>query len=59
MATADETSGAVARVYADIALAGYEDSLLRAGLLQQAVTDLIETPSDATLTAAREAWNQR
>ncbi|MCY3762199.1 MAG: peptidase [Gemmatimonadetes bacterium] len=58
MATADETSGAVARVYADIALAGYEDSLLRAGLLQQAVTDLIETPSDATLTAAREAWKQ-
>lgn len=58
MATADETSGAVARVYADIALAGYEDSLLRAGLLQQAVTDLIETPSDAALTAAREAWKQ-
>lgn len=58
MATADDTSGAVARVYSDIALAGYEDSLLRAGLLQQAVTDLIETPSDATLTAAREAWKQ-
>ena len=58
MATADETSGAVARVYADIALAGYEDSLLRAGLLQQAVTDLMETPSDATLTAAREAWKR-
>lgn len=58
MATANQTSGAVARVYADIALAGYEDSLLRAGLLRQAVTDLIETPSDATLTAAREAWKQ-
>lgn len=57
-ATAGETSGAVARVYADIALAGYEDALLRAGLLQQAVTDLIDTPSDATLTAAREAWKR-
>lgn len=58
MATAGETSGAVARVYADIALAGYEDSLSRAVLLRQAVTDLIETPSDATLAAAREAWRQ-
>jgi len=58
IATADETSGDVARVYADIALAGYEDSLSRAGLLQQAVTDLIETPSRATLAAAREAWKQ-
>lgn len=58
MATAGETSVAVARVYADIALAGYEDSLSRAVLLRQAVTDLIETPSDATLAAAREAWRQ-
>ncbi|MDE0710912.1 MAG: peptidase [Rhodospirillales bacterium] len=58
MVTADQTSGAVARVYADIAIAGYEDSLLRAGLLQQAVTDLIEAPSSATLAAAREAWKQ-
>lgn len=58
MATAGETSGAVARAYADIALAGYEDSLSRAVLLRQAVTDLIETPSDATLAAAREAWRQ-
>ena len=58
MATAGETSGAVARVYSDIALAGYEDSLSRAVLLRQAVTDLIETPSDATLAAAREAWRQ-
>ena len=58
MATAGETSGAVARVYADIALAGYEDSLSRAVLLRQAVTDLIETPSDATLATAREAWRQ-
>ena len=58
MATAGETSGAVARAYADIALAGYEDSLSRAELLQQAVTDLIETPADAALAAAREAWKQ-
>ena len=58
MGTADETSEDVARVYADIALAGYEDSLLQAELLQQAVTDLIETPSRATLAAAREAWKR-
>ncbi len=58
MATADEASGDVALVYADIALAGYEDSLLQAGLLQEAVTDLIETPSRATLAAAKEAWTR-
>ncbi|MYE18872.1 MAG: peptidase [Rhodospirillales bacterium] len=58
MATADEASGDVALVYADIALAGYEDSLLQAGLLQEAVTDLIETPSRATLAAAKEAWKR-
>lgn len=58
MATADEASRDVALVYADIALAGYEDSLLQAGLLQEAVTDLIESPSRATLAAAREAWKR-
>ncbi len=46
----------IACVYADIALAGYEDSLAQAELLQQAVTELIEAPSGANLTAAREAW---
>ena len=42
--------------YADIALAGYEDSLLTAQALDQAIDALIADPSEATLTAAREAW---
>lgn len=46
----------IAVVYADIALAGYEDSLAQAEALQQAVAELIEAPSEAALSAAREAW---
>jgi putative iron-regulated protein len=42
--------------YADLALAGYQDSLTTAKGLQQAVAALIATPSDATLQAARAAW---
>jgi putative iron-regulated protein len=45
-------------VYADVALAGYEDSLLRARVLRQAVADLIAAPSAATLAAARAAWKE-
>ncbi len=46
----------VTQHYADLALAGYEDSLTTATALQQAVAALIATPSDATLQAARDAW---
>jgi putative iron-regulated protein len=46
----------VVKTYADIALAGYEDSLTTAKELQQAVAALIATPSDDTLQAARTAW---
>jgi len=42
--------------YANIALAGYEDSLTTARTLDAAVDALIATPSEATLKAAREAW---
>ncbi|MET3924368.1 imelysin family protein [Devosia sp. 2618] len=42
--------------YADIALAGYEDALTTAKALDAAIDALIATPSEATLTAAREAW---
>ncbi|GAA4216576.1 putative iron-regulated protein [Sagittula marina] len=42
--------------YADIAHAGYEDSLTTAQTLQTAVAALLESPSDETLSAAREAW---
>lgn len=50
------TPEGVVKTYADIALAGYEDSLTTAQALQQAVSALIATPSDATLQAARDAW---
>jgi len=42
--------------YADIALAGYQDSLTTAQALQAAVAALIAAPSDDTLLAARTAW---
>ena len=47
---------AVLKTYADIALAGYEDSLTTAKALDAAVKALVASPSDATLKAAREAW---
>ena len=42
--------------YADIALAGYSDSLLTAQALDAAIDALIEKPTEATLLAARAAW---
>ncbi|GLS85890.1 peptidase [Cypionkella aquatica] len=47
---------AVAKTYADIAAAGYEDSLIKAKELQAAVDALISSPSDDSLKAARAAW---
>lgn len=42
--------------YADIAHAGYEDSLITARGLDAAVDALIAAPSEASLAAARAAW---
>ncbi|MDB5527629.1 MAG: peptidase [Devosia sp.] len=42
--------------YANIAEAGYGDALSTAKALEAAVDALIATPSEATLTAARDAW---
>ena len=42
--------------YSDIAAAIYEDSLISARALNEAVGALIQTPSAETLQAAREAW---
>lgn len=42
--------------YADLAQAGYEDALITAQTLDKAIDALIAQPSEATLTAAREAW---
>jgi len=47
---------AVLTHYADIALAGYQDSLTAAQTLDAAIAALIAAPSDATLEAARTAW---
>ena len=53
---AEPTTEAILKTYADIALAGYEDALTTAKALDAATDALIANPSDATLTAAREAW---
>jgi putative iron-regulated protein len=47
---------AVIKTYADIAQAGYEDSLNTAKALDEAVKTLIAEPNDTTLEAARTAW---
>lgn len=47
---------AVAKTYADIAAAGYGDSLITAKALQVAVDALIAAPSEDALKAARAAW---
>ncbi|GGH50012.1 peptidase [Frigidibacter albus] len=47
---------AVLETYADIAAAGYEDSLITAKALQEAVAALIAAPSEDTLANARTAW---
>ena len=46
----------VVSTYADIAAAGYADSLSTAKALQAAVDALIAAPSEETLKAARDAW---
>ncbi|MEO4001477.1 imelysin family protein [Mesorhizobium sp. CAU 1732] len=46
----------ILETYADIALAGYEDSLTTAKALDTAIDALIAGPTDATLKAARDAW---
>src|SRR5215217_8178418 len=42
--------------YANLALAGYEDSLSTAKALDATIDALIASPSEETLTAARDAW---
>jgi len=47
---------AVLETYADIAAAGYADSLAGAKSLRNAVATLIAAPTEANLAAARTAW---
>lgn len=55
-AAAPTDPAAVLTNYADIAQAGYEDSLTLAKALQAAVQALVAAPSEETLAAARSAW---
>ena len=50
------TEAEVVKTYADIAEAGYADSLATAKALQAAVDALIATPSAESLEAAKAAW---
>lgn len=47
---------AVLTNYVDIAQAGYEDSLTTAKTLDAAIDALLAAPSEATQTAAKDAW---
>jgi len=51
-----QDKAAVLTTYADIAQAGYSDSLTSAQTLKAAVDALVAEPSAVTLAAAREAW---
>jgi len=53
---AQPAAEAVLDNYANIALAGYTDSLTTAEALDKAIDALVAKPSAATLKAAREAW---
>ncbi len=46
----------VVKTYADLAHAGYQDSLTTAQALRAAVEALADSPSDETLAAAKTAW---
>ena len=53
---AKEDMTAVASHYADLALAMYEDSLVKARDLDAAIDAMIASPDEATLGAAKQAW---
>lgn len=55
-ASADVKVKDVLKTYADIARAGYEDSLKTSEALKTSVAALIETPSEETLKSAKAAW---
>lgn len=52
----DLNPAAVIQTYSEIAHATYADSLAAAKVLSQHIDTLIETPSEETLAAARQAW---
>ncbi|MEZ5878641.1 MAG: imelysin family protein [Tepidamorphaceae bacterium] len=56
MPASAQTPAEVVKTYADIAHAGYEDSLITAKTLDSAIDALIASPSEETLAAAKAAW---
>lgn len=46
----------VATTYASIAYATYDDALIRARALRTAIAELVEAPTDETMSAARQAY---
>jgi putative iron-regulated protein len=55
-AAAEPSAKDVLKTYADIAAAGYADSLATAKNLQLAVNQLLDHPTDENMLAARAAW---
>jgi putative iron-regulated protein len=55
-AAADPTPKDVLKIYADIAQAGYEDSLDTAKTMQLAIDAFLAKPTEGNLRAARAAW---
>ncbi len=55
-AAAEVSRADVLTIYADIAAAKYEDSVISAQRLRDAVQDLVASPSPETLNNARAAW---
>ena len=55
-ALAAKDEPAVLAHYADMAAAKYEDSLISARFLRDAIDNLIASPDQASLKAARQAW---
>lgn len=51
-----EQKSATLKTYADIAEQNYEDALADAQALQSAIDAFVATPTEATLSAAKEAW---
>ena len=50
------TTAEVVKTDAQIAFAAYSDAITTAQAMQTALQALVDTPSEATLTAARDAW---
>jgi putative iron-regulated protein len=55
-AMAADSTKDVLKTYADIAQAGYEDSLETAKTMQLAINEFLSEPTEANLRAARAAW---